>query len=139
MKIQTFAKSVGDNGCLALCYLYIACLYTNTEWNDFKALQVIKKAMELGYIEDDCYVKNPAGLMKLAVGRNFNVRKIPINESRGVYVAMRYEYVDDKNKSHGHWTVWNVNDGLVWNSLDYSNCVSIGNPCLNDVREVVIQ
>ena len=134
MNVQTFAKTVGDYGCLALCYLYIACLETNTKWDDIEALRILKEAMSRGYIDSDCYVRDPVNLMKLATGKNFDVSKTTIGHARSPYVCMRYEA-----GTKAHWTVWNVNSGLIWNSLDWSNCVTNGNPILSDVRDVVMR
>lgn len=134
MEIQTFAKNVGDYGCLALVYLKAACLLTGTQWDEMKALVVIKEAMRLKYIDEDCYVRNPVGLMKLATGKTFDVSKTSIGHSRSPYVAMRYEC-----GTKAHWTLWSCNSGLIWNSLDYSNCVVNGNPVLNDVRDIVLR
>lgn len=134
MKIQTFCKNVGDYGCLALCYLYIACLLTGTKWDDNKALAVLQEAIRQKYIDEDCYVRKPAQLMKLATGGTFDVSKTDIKNARSPYVCMRYEY-----DGHAHWTVWSVNGGLIWHSLDWSNCVTNGQPVLSDVRDVVMR
>ena len=134
MNIQSLCKNIGDYGCLALCYLYIACLLTNTEWDDIKAIATIKKAIELGYLDDDCYVRDPCSLMHLAVGKKFDVSKTTIGHARSPYVCMKYTA-----GTRAHWCVWSVNSGLEWNSLDFSNCVANGQPQLDDVRDVVIR
>jgi hypothetical protein len=134
MNIQTFAKNVGDYGCLAFCYLYIACKLTNTKWDDIEALRIIKQAMEMKYLDDDCFVRDPCGLMKLATGKRFDVSKTTIQNARSPYVCVKYE-----RGGHGHWTVWDVNSGLEFNSLDFSQCVVNGTPNLNDVRDVVLR
>ena len=134
MNVQTFAKNVGDYGCLALSYIYIACKLTDTPFDDIKALSVIKEAMKLKYIDDDCYVRDPASLMHLAVGKKFDVSKTTIGHARSPYVCMKYTA-----GTRSHWVVWSVNSGLEWNSLDFSNCVANGQPQLDDVRDVVIR
>jgi hypothetical protein len=72
--------------------------------------------------------------MRLATGKRFDVSKTTIQNARSPYVCVKYE-----RGGHGHWTVWDVNSGLEFNSLDFSQCVVNGTPNLNDVRDVVLR
>ena len=64
MKIQDFCKSVGNGGCLALCYIRAALGDKATSTMLFDALW---SASENNIIDanDDCYVRDAISLMRL--------------------------------------------------------------------------
>ena len=116
MQIQSFLSNVANGCCLALCYLHIAGV---TE--DLKKIDLLWKAMDRGIIEKDGYVNDAAALLRLATNKSFNIMKsTDYNEDKPVIAKWEYN-------GNAHFVIVNGKDKkVIWNPLDYSNCVAKG-------------
>ena len=121
MQVQTFLSNVASGCCLALCYLHIVGV---TE--DIKKIELLWKAMDRGIIKKDGYVNDAGALLRLATNKSFNVIK-PTDYNEDKPVIAKWEYTDDDNEHHEHFVIINGKDKkVIWNPLDYSNCVAKG-------------
>lgn len=134
MKFQSLAISIFNECCLADVYIEAACRYNHTTLTDAKKAAVIMEAYSKGYVDEECFVKDPVNLMKLAVpGTSYTISKTDLSRCRGKFAAVRY-----RHNGRGHWTLFDTNTGLVYNGLDYSQCVANGVPVFDDVRDIVM-
>ena len=111
-KIQDIYKTLGDYGCLLLCYLNEANI-------DVDITKYFNELVELDIIDNDCYVLDGNRLLKffgseLRVKRGFNPNGNTIVKFRTVA------------SNEGHFVVVNENREIVFNSLENSNCVKNG-------------
>ena len=116
MQVQTFLSNVASGCCLALCYLYQAGV---TE--PMKQVELLWKAMDRGIIEKDGYVNNAEALLRLASNKSYNVTKSTMyDEDKPVIACWSYN-------GNNHFVIINGKDKkVIWNPLDYSNCVAKG-------------
>ena len=125
---QTFAlnitkniKQIGENGCLAMCYMY--CMGIDEDYYIGLLNDAINDGAYKSGIDKDCWVADAPKFIKYLSGRNVSVTKenIDIKKIKGPY-PVRFSY----NKK-SHWVV--VKNGvIVFNSLECSNCVANGKP-----------
>ena len=121
-KIQDIYKSLGEYGCLLLCYLHEANI-------DVNITKYFNELVELDIIDDDCYVLDGDRLLKFFGSDKRIVRGI--NENGNTIVPFKY----GKNE---HFVVVNErvdsNKEIIFNSLENSTCVRLGEPVWDKAR-----
>ena len=124
-KIQDIYKSLGEYGCLLLCYLHEANI-------DVNITKYFNELVELDIIDDDCYVLDGDRLLKFFGSDKRIVRGI--NENGNTIVPFKY----GKNE---HFVVVNErvdsNKEIIFNSLENSTCVRLGEPVWDKARYLV--
>ena len=111
-KIQDIYKSLGDYGCLLLCYLNEANI-------DVDIAKYFNELVELDIIDNDCYVLDGNRLLKF-FGSGLRVKR-GFNPNGNTIVKFR-----TAASNEGHFVVINKNREIVFNSLEKSNCVKNG-------------
>ena len=110
MKLQDIYKSLGAFGCLLFCYLKEANIDTDI-------VKHFKKLVELGIIDEDCFVNDGNRLLQYfgsgkRIARGFNPNGNTI--------------VTYKNGNFEHFVIVSKNRDIVFNSLENSKCVAYG-------------
>lgn len=132
MKIQNFCKSVGNGGCLAMCYIK-AALPDATPTMIFTALWTVA---EKGIVDaaDACYVKDAVKLMNtINPSKRYSVTKQKISslsQLDGKLAAVNF-----KNGNFNHWVLVE-NNKIIFDSLEDSQCVKYGTPVDARIIEV---
>ena len=111
-KIQDIYSSLGEYGCLLLCYLNGACVKVDI-------VKHFEELIQLDIIDNDCYVLDANRLLKFFGSDKRVVRGI--NENGNIIVKFR-----TATSNEGHFVVINKNREIVFNSLENSNCVKNG-------------
>ena len=111
-KIQDIYKTLGDYGCLLLCYLNEANI-------DVNIAKYFNKLVELDIINNNCYVLDANRLLKY-FGSELRVKR-GFNPNGNTIVKFR-----TSTSKEGHFVVINKNREIVFNSLENSNCVKNG-------------
>lgn len=111
-KIQDIYKSLGEYGCLLLCYLHEANI-------DVDITKYFNTLLELDIIDNDCYVLDGDRLLKF-FGSDKRIAR-GINPNGNTIVKFR-----TSTSKEGHFVVINKNREIVFNSLENSNCVKNG-------------
>ena len=117
-KIQDIYKTLGDYGCLLLCYLNEA----NIDVNIAKYFDTL---LELDIVDNDCYVLDGDRLLKFFGSDKRVVRGT--NENGNTIVPYKYGSAE-------HFVVVNERKEIVFNSLENSTCVRLGEPVWNKAR-----
>lgn len=121
-KIQDIYKSLGEYGCLLLCYLHEA----NIDVNITKYFETL---VELDIIDNDCYVLDGDRLLKFFGSDKRIVRGI--NPNGNTIVPFKYRNAE-------HFVVVkeraDFNKEIVFNSLENSICVRLGEPVWDKAR-----
>ena len=121
MKVQDIYKTLGDYGCLLLCYLQEASI-------DVDIAKYFNKLVELDIIDNDCYVLDGNRLLKFFGSDKRVVRGI--NENGNTIVS--YKYLGNE-----HFVIVDENKNIVFNSLKNSQCVRLGEPNWSKARYLV--
>jgi hypothetical protein len=111
-KIQDIYKALGDYGCLIFCYLYEAGIKVDIT-KHFETL------VELDIIDNDCYVNDGNRLLKF-FGSDKRIAR-GTNDVGNTIVP--YSYSDKE-----HFVVINNKQEIIFNSLENSTCVRLGEP-----------
>ena len=121
-KILDIYKSLGEHGSLLLCYLHEANI-------DVDITKYFETLVELDIIDNDCYVLDGDRLLKFFGSDKRIVRGI--NENGNTIVPFKYRNAE-------HFVVVNervdFNKEIVFNSLENSTCVRLGEPNWDEVR-----
>ena len=111
-KIQDIYKSLGEYGCLLLCYLHEANI-------DVDITKYFNELVELDIINEDCFILDANRLLKY-LGSELRVKR-GFNPNGNTIVKFR-----TAASNEGHFVVVNKNREIVFNSLEESNCVKNG-------------
>lgn len=121
-KIQDIYKSLGEHGSLLLCYLHEA----NIDVNIAKYFDTL---LELDIIDNDCHVLDGDRLLKFFGSDKRIVRGI--NPNGNTIVPFKYRNAE-------HFVVVkeraDFNKEIVFNSLENSICVRLGEPVWDEAR-----
>lgn len=117
-------KSIKNYACCAFTMMW--CL--GIEPDDAEAIITVGKMIDKGIIDSDCTVYWDR-VSKYLSGRNCSVEKVDIKSIKKIKdrTPVKYEYVDENGKTHGHW-VGVENGEITFNPLQSSVCVAIGKP-----------
>ena len=111
-KIQDIYKSLGEYGCLLLCYLHEANI-------DVDITKYFNELVELDIINEDCFILDANRLLKY-FGSELRVKR-GFNPNGNTTVKFR-----TAASNEDHFVVVNKNREIVFNSLENSNCVKNG-------------
>ena len=117
-KIQDIYKSLGEYGCLLFCYLHEANI-------DVNITKYFNELVELDIIDNDCFVLDADRLLKYFGSDKRVVRGI--NENGNTIVPYKYRKAE-------HFVVVNERKEIVFNSLENSTCVRLGEPVWDKAR-----
>lgn len=121
-KIQDIYKSLGEYGCLLLCYLHEANI-------DVDITKYFETLVELDIIDNDCYVLDGDRLLKFFGSDKRIVRGI--NPNGNTIVPFKYRNAE-------HFVVVkeraDFNKEIIFNSLENSICVRLGEPVWDKAR-----
>lgn len=121
MKIQDIYLSLGNYGCLLLCYLHEANIKVDIA-------KYFDELVELDIIDNECYVKDANRLLKFFGSEKRVVRGINYEGN----TIVPYKYL--KNT---HFVIVDENKNVVFNSLKNSQCIRLGEPVWNKARYLV--
>lgn len=118
---QTKLIKVANNCCLFLCYLrYIGIIPENL----INLVKYIEDAQKEKLIDEECTVLDAEKLLKHFSGKSFSVIKKAISSINDIkeLSPVRFDF-----GSNQHWVLV-ANGEIVFNSLEFSNCVAKGYP-----------
>ena len=133
--LQSILKEAGEHCCLATDYIYAVLdfLHVPEHLRDGFAVAALIGAYKSGeFVEDEFYVRNPVGLMKMVaeqlgaeiecnVTKKENISSYKDLPESG-YAAVRHDYND-----HNHW-ILAKDQFRIYDSIDDSVCVKNGKP-----------
>ena len=117
-KVQDIYKTLGDYGCLLLCYLYEANI-------DVDITKYFNELVELDIIDEECFIKDGNRLLKYFGSDKRVVRGT--NEVGNTIVPYKYGNAE-------HFVTVNERKEIVFNSLENSTCVRLGEPVWEKAR-----
>ena len=117
-KIQDIYKSLGEHGSLLLCYLHEASI-------DVNIAKYFDTLLELDIVDNDCYVLDGDRLLKF-FGSDKRIAR-GTNKNGNTIVLYKYDSAE-------HFVVVNERKEIVFNSLENSTCVRLGEPVWDKAR-----
>lgn len=117
-KIQDIYKTLGDYGCLLLCYLHEANI-------DVDITKYFEELVQLDIIDEECFILDGNRLLKF-FGSDKRIAR-GTNEAGNTIVPYKYGNAE-------HFVVVNERKEIVFNSLENSTCVRLGEPVWEKAR-----
>lgn len=117
-KIQDIYKSLGDYGCLIFCYLHEANIKVDIT-RHFRSL------VDEDIIDNDCFVLDGNRLLKFFGSDKRIVRGINYEGN----TIVPYKYLNNE-----HFVIVDENKNIIFNSLENSQCVRLGEPNWDKAR-----
>lgn len=129
MKIQDLMKSLGDNGCLCMDYIF-STLTPDARKDEYVSNCAVVAgclaAHKAGLVDDDFFVKDADKLLKYFTLRDYKVTKKDIKEFKEIKDVPKCCVRFDKD-GKSHWVY--VERGVVkFDSLTKSQCRFFGKP-----------
>lgn len=109
-KIQDIYKALGDFGCLIFCYLYEAGIKVDIT-KHFRSL------VDEDIIDNECFVLDGNRLLKF-FGSD---KRIARGINYGGNTIVPYKYLNNE-----HFVIVDENKNIIFNSLEKSTCVRLG-------------
>lgn len=113
---QKICKILGESGCYFFCLLH----YVGKE-ND--ALSIYKKVVDIGWMDPDCYVKDPCAILRYLTGKSYTVVKDTVLDPKANIIIGLWH---NPATSFRHFVVMDSNNNVVWDSLGDSSTVRDG-------------
>ena len=117
-KIQDIYTSLGEYGCLLLCYLHEANI-------DVNITKYFNELVELDIIDEECFILDANRLLKY-FGSELRVKR-GTNENGNTIVPYKYGNAE-------HFVIVNERKEIIFNSLENSTCVRLGEPVWDKAR-----
>ncbi|HXK36974.1 MAG TPA: DUF261 family protein [Candidatus Paceibacterota bacterium] len=123
---QKICKALGEAGCYLLCIVHLAEKILR-ERIDAEELYEAAEVTEV--IEADCFVNDPAKLMKMMVPGNWKMEKygMAYQLKEGEAEITRYERTTTAG-TLTHFVVTDGKGGVTYDPLGDSQCVKLGKP-----------
>lgn len=113
---QKICKILGESGCYFFCLLH----YVGKE-ND--ALNIYKKVVDIGWMDEDCYIKDPCAILRYLTGKSYAVVKDTVLDPNANIIIGLWH---NPTTNFHHFVIMDSNNKVVWDSLGYSTTVADG-------------
>jgi hypothetical protein len=123
---QKICKALGESGCYFLCIVWIA---EHIMKERIDAVELYSAALFTDVIQPDCFVNDPAKLMKMMLPGDWQMRKMPLEyvPKGDEYEITRYERKTATGLL-GHFCVTDGSGHVVYDPIGDSQCVKLGKP-----------
>lgn len=113
---QKICKILGESGCYFFCLLH----YVGKE-ND--ALSIYKKVVDIGWMDEDCYIKDPCAILKYLTGKKYTaVKGTVLDPNANIIIGLWHNPATNFH----HFVIMDSNNNVAWDSLGYSTTVADG-------------
>lgn len=113
-KVSEVANQIYDYGCYFMSLLYVS----STPYSELTTLDGLLKYydtfVEMGWMDPDCYVKDPCAILKYLTGKKYTVVKDVVLDTRADIVIGRW--YNPATNLH-HFAVMDIYNSVVWDSL----------------------
>lgn len=122
-KVSEAAKQIYDYGCYFMSLLYVRRI----PYSDLIALDELLKYYDTfiirGWMDPDCYVKDPCAILKYLTGKKYTVKKDVVLDPGANIIIGRW-YNPDTNLHH--FVVMDSNNNVTYDPLGESLTVAGG-------------
>ena len=122
-KVSKAVKQIYDYGCYFLSLLYVRSKPYSEPANLDEILTYYDTFVEIGWMDPDCYVKDPCAILKYLTGKRYSVKKDVVLDTRADIVIGRWY---NPVANFHHFVVMDKNNSVVWDSLGESSTVRDG-------------
>lgn len=120
-KVSEAAKQIYDYGCYFMSLLYVSFDSELTSLDEL--LKYYDTFIVRGWMEPDCYVKDPCAILEYLTGKKYAVKKDTVLDPSASIIIGRW--YNPATNFH-HFVVMDRDNTVVWDSLVDSNTVKNG-------------
>ena len=120
-KVSEIAKQIYNYGCYFMSLLF-ASKHSEIPTLD-ELLIYYDTFITNGWMDPDCYVKDPCAILNYLTGKKYTVVKDVVLDPKADIIIGRW--YNPTTKLH-HFTVMDSNNNVAWDSLGYSITVANG-------------
>lgn len=122
-KISEAVKQIYEYGCYFMSLLYVRRIpYSEIPTLD-GLLKYYNTFIISGWMDSDCYIKDPCAILKYLTGKKYTVKKDAVLDPGANIIIGRW-YNPDTN--FHHFVVMDRDNNVIWDSLGYSTTVKNG-------------
>ena len=113
---QKICKILGESGCYFFCLLH--CVGGCDD-----AISIYKKAVDIGWMDEDCYVKDPCAILRYLTGKKYSlVKDTVLDPSANIIIGLWH----NPTTNHHHFVVMDSNNNVTYDPLGESITVRDG-------------
>lgn len=113
---QKICRILGESGCYFFCLLHSV-----GKEND--ALSIYKKVVDIGWMDEDCYIKDPCAILKYLTGKKYTaVKDTALDPNANIIIGLWHNPATNFH----HFVIMDSNNNVVWDSLGHSTTVADG-------------
>lgn len=113
---QKICRILGESGCYFFCLLHSV-----GKEND--ALNTYKKVVDIGWMDEDCYIKDPCAILKYLTGKKYTaVKDTSLDPNADIIIGLWHNPATNFH----HFVIMDSNNNVVWDSLGHSTTVADG-------------
>lgn len=113
---QKICRILGESGCYFFCLLHSV-----GKEND--ALNIYKKVVDIGWMDEDCYIKDPCAILKYLTGKKYTaVKDTALDPNANIIIGLWHNPATNFH----HFVIMDSNNNVVWDSLGHSTTVAGG-------------
>lgn len=122
-KVSEAAKQIYDYGCYFMSLLYVRNIPYSEPATLDELLKYYDTFIARGWMDPDCYVKDPCAILKFLTGKKYTVKKdVVLDPSASIVIGRWYE----PTTNFHHFVVMDRDNTVVWDSLKDSHTVKNG-------------
>lgn len=122
-KVSEAAKQIYDYGCYFMSLLYVSKVPYSELTSLDELLKYYDTFISKGWMDSDCYVKDPCAILEYLTGKKYTVVKNAVLDPSASIIIGRW--YNPATNFH-HFVVMYSNNKVVWDSLVDSNTVKNG-------------
>lgn len=122
-KVSEVAKRIYDYGCYFLSLLYVRKISYSEITSLDELLMYYDTFIACGWMDPDCYVKDPCAILGFLTGKKYIVKKSEVLDPNANIIIGRWHNPTTK---HSHFVVMDSNNNVVWDPLGNSITVRDG-------------
>ena len=113
---QEICRILGESGC------YFFCLLKHVGRCD-DAISIYKEVAEKGWMDPDCYIKDPCAILKFLAGKKYTVKKSEVLDPNANIIIGKWH---NPTTNHSHFVVMDSNNNVTYDPLGKSLTVAGG-------------
>ena len=123
IKASEAAKRIYDYGCYFMSLLYVRNIHYSEVPTIDELFEYYDTFIDRGWMEPDCYVKDPCAILNYLTGKKYTVKKSAVLDPNANIIIGRWY---NPSTDHSHLVVMDSNNNVVWDSLGHSTTVANG-------------
>lgn len=122
-KVSEATKQIYDYGCYFLSLLYVSNIPYSEPANLDEILMYYDTFVSKGWMDPDCYVKDPCSILRYLTGKTYTVKKDTVlDPNANIIIGLWHNPTTNLR----HFVVMNSKNNVVWDSLGHSTTVADG-------------